>query len=264
MIAWRFHFWRDGYDQSYGSDGQESTADWCGGVGTATAIQLSKLGAQLVLLDVFEDKLRKTLEHLDGNQHTSYVVNLRLIDELDGVIKRICEENGVFHGFVHCAGIAPMRPFKMTKYENILPTMQINFFSFVEIVRCITMKNRFADGGSIVAMSSTGSIHGKPSKTAYSASKAAIDAAIRCMVCDLQKKKIRINSVMPSWVNTEMYTSFLADYPDSRDIREIQERQYLGVSEPSEVANVIAFLLSDAARTITGTSILMDGGILQG
>ena len=115
-----------------------------------------------------------------------------------------------------------------------------------------------------MAMSSTGSIHGKPTKVAYSASKAAIDASIRCMVCDLKQKKIRINSIMPSWVNTNMYASFLRDYPDSRDIQEIQERQYLGVSEPVEVANVIAFLLSDATKTITGTSILMDGGILQG
>lgn len=167
-------------------------------------------------------------------------------------------------GFVHCAGIAPMRPFKMTRYEDVLPTMQINFFSFVEIVRCITQKKRFSDGGSIVAMSSTGSVHGKPTKTAYSALKAAVDAAIRCMVCDLQKRKIRINSVMPSWVNTNMYQSFLRDYPDSRDIKEIEERQYMGISEPEEVANVIAFLLSDATKTITGTSILMDGGILQG
>jgi len=152
----------------------------------------------------------------------------------------------------------------MTKYEDILPTMQINFFSFVEIIRCLTQKKRFSDGGSIVAMSSTGSIHGKPTKTAYSASKAAIDAAIRCMICDLSKRKIRINSVMPSWVNTKMYASFLRDYPDSKDIKEIEERQYMGVSEPEEVANVIAFLLSDAKKTITGTSILMDGGILQG
>ena len=236
-----------------------------GGIGRATATQLSKLGAKLVLLDVFPDKLEETAKQLQSDcDHTTYVINLCDIDSIEGIIKTVCEENGLIHGFVHCAGIAPMRPFKMTKYDNILPTMQINFFSFVEIVRCITQKKRFAKGGSIVAMSSTGSIHGKPSKTAYSASKAAMDAAIRCMICDLQKQKIRINSVMPSWVNTDMYSSFLADYPDSRDIKEIEERQYMGVSEPYEVANVIAFLLSDATKTITGTSILMDGGILQG
>lgn len=235
-----------------------------GGIGKATASRISQLGGQVVLMDVFRDRLKEELLKLEGGGHTSYYVNLLDTDSIEGVLQRIYEDNGTLDGFVHCAGIAPMRPFKMTKYENILPTMQINFFSFVEIVRCVTQRKRFSDGGSIVAMSSTGSIHGKPTKTAYSASKAAIDAAIRCMVCDLKMRKIRINSVMPSWVNTEMYQSFLKDYPDSKDIREIEERQYMGVSEPEEVANVIAFLLSDATKTITGTSIVMDGGILQG
>ena len=235
-----------------------------GGIGRATAGRLAQLGAQVILLDVFRDRLEEVRQELEGDGHKSYYANFLDISSIEDVIKCVYEENGTINGFVHCAGIAPMRPFKMTKYEDVLPTMQINFFSFVEIVRCITQKKRFSDGGSIVAMSSTGSVHGKPTKTAYSASKAAIDAAIRCMVCDLQKRKIRINSVMPSWVNTQMYQSFLRDYPDSRDIKEIQERQYMGVSEPEEVANVIAFLLSDATKTITGTSILMDGGILQG
>lgn len=234
-----------------------------GGIGRETAIRISQLGGQLVLMDVFPEKMEAVLQNLPGKGR-SYPVNFLNIDSIEDVVRQIWEENGTLDGFVHCAGIAPMRPFKMTKYEDILRTMQINYFSFVEIVRCIMQKKRFADGGSIVAMSSTGSIHGKPTKTAYSASKAAIDATIRCMVCDFQKRKIRINSVMPSWVNTEMYRQFLRDYPDSKDIREIEERQYMGVSEPEEVANVIAFLLSDATKTITGTSILMDGGILQG
>ena len=235
-----------------------------GGIGRATAQRLSELGASLILLDIDLGRIHEVIENLDGKDHTGYSLNFKAIDSIEETIDLIHKENGTLNGFVHCAGIAPMRPFKMTKYADILPTMQINFFSFVEIVRCISQKKRFSDGGSIVAMSSTGAIHGKPTKTAYSASKAAIDAAIRCMVCDLQKRKIRINSVMPSWVNTNMYKSFLRDYPDSRDIQEIEERQYMGVAEPEEVANVIAFLLSDATKTVTGTSILMDGGILQG
>lgn len=235
-----------------------------GGIGQATAIRLSELGAQIVLFDVFRKRMAETLQMLEGEGHSAYFINLLEIETIEDAIKQIYEEQGTLDGFVHCAGIAPMRPFKMTKYSDILQTMQINYFSFVEIVRCIAQKNRFADGGSIVAMSSTGSLHGKPTKTAYSASKAAIDASIRCMICDLKNRKIRINSVAPSWVNTEMYTAFLNDYPDSKDIQEIQEKQYMGVSEPVEVANVIAFLLSDAAKTITGTSIIMDGGILQG
>ena len=71
-----------------------------------------------------------------------------------------------------CAGIAPMRPLKMTKRENMIEVMDANLFSFIEIVRCITKKGWFADEGSIVAVSSTASIQGKQTKVAYSASKA--------------------------------------------------------------------------------------------
>lgn len=236
-----------------------------GGIGRATAKVAASLGAVVMLIDRDEDSMRAVLAELPGEGHGCRVVNLREIEGIGPAIEEISAERGMFHGFVHCAGIAPMRPFKMTKYEDVLRIMQINFFSYVEIVRTLTAKkSRFADGGSIVAMSSTGSIHGKPTKLGYSASKAALDAAIRCMVCDLKKRKIRMNSVMPSWVHTFMYDDFLLHYPDSPELREIEERQYMGVSEPEEVANTIAFLLSDATKTITGTSILMDGGILQG
>ena len=160
-------------------------------------------------------------------------------------------ECGTFHGFAFCAGIAPMRPLKMTKKANIIEVMDANLFSFIEIVRCITKKGCFADGGSIVAISSTASIQGKQSKVAYSSSKAALDGAIRCLVCDLKKKKIRVNSIMPCWVNTRMYKGYIDRYPDTFEVQEIREKQYMGVTEPIEIANTVAFLLSDAAKTIT-------------
>ncbi|MBQ3157477.1 MAG: SDR family oxidoreductase [Clostridia bacterium] len=233
------------------------------GIGSETAAQLSRLGATVVMLDISEEGLSRTMAMLEGEGHSQYVCNLKDVEGVEPLMKKIAAEQGIFHGIAHCAGIAPMRPFNMTKYENVLEVMQVNFFSFVEIVRCLTKKN-FAEGGSIVAMSSIASIHGKQTKLAYSASKAAMDSAIRCMICDLAKKKIRINSLMPSWVNTRMYQIYVDRYPDTTELRDVREKQYMGVSEPIEVANTIAFLLSDATKTITGTSILMDGGISQG
>lgn len=235
-----------------------------GGMGRETSILLSKLGARVVLCDLFEDPLQKTFEQLEGEGHAKYILNLNDLESIESLVKTMVEEGGPFNGFAHCAGIAPLRPLKMTKTSDIINVMNANLFSFIEIVRCITVKNRFADEGSIVAISSTASIQGKQSKVAYSASKAGLDGAIRCLVCDLKKKKIRVNSVMPCWVNTRMYTAYLDRYPDTFEVQEIKEKQYMGVTEPIEVANTIAFLLSDAAKTITGTSILIDGGMFQG
>lgn len=235
-----------------------------GGMGVVISSQLSKLGAKLVICGRNEEKLQKVFDTLEGEGHAKYSVDLYEVDSIEPLMKQISSECGAFDGFVYCAGIAPMRPLKMTKKENIIHIMDANFFSFVEIVRCLSVKNRFSDEGSIVAISSTASVQGKPSKVAYSASKAALDGAIRCMVCDLRKKKIRVNSIMPCWVNTAMYTDYIENYTDTFDVLEIREKQYMGVTEPIEIANTAAFLLSDAAKTITGTSILIDGGMSQG
>ncbi len=235
-----------------------------GGIGRETAIQLSKLGANLVISGRNPEKLQRTFDLLEGEGHARYEIDLGDNDALEGIIKEIVDAHGPFNGYAHCAGEAQMRPLKMTRKKDIINTMDAGFFAFVEIVRCLSKKNCFIDGGSIVAVSSTASIQGKQSKVCYSSSKAALDGAIRCMVCDLKKRRIRVNSIMPCWVNTGLYQGYLNRYPDTFEVQEIKEKQYMGVTEPIEVANTIAFLLSDAAKTITGTSILIDGGMSQG
>ena len=235
-----------------------------GGMGVETSIQLSRLGAKVVICGRNEEKLQKVIEQLEGEGHAKYILDLGDTDSIEGIVRQIVDECGIFHGVAFCAGIAPMRPLKMTKKENIIEVMDANLFSFIEIVRCITKKGCFADEGSIVAISSTASIQGKQSKVAYSASKAALDGAIRCLVCDLKKKRIRVNSIMPCWVNTRMYSIYMERHPDTFEVQEVKEKQYMGVTEPIEIANTVAFLLSDAAKTITGTSILIDGGMSQG
>ena len=235
-----------------------------GGIGRETAIQLSRLGATLVVTARDEEKLHKTYKMLEGKGHGYFTMDLDYVDYIEPIMKQLCKDCGPFTGFAHCAGFTLMRPFAKTKREHIDYVMNSSFYSFVEIARCLTKKGCFTDEGSMVALSSTASIQGKQGKLAYSAAKAALDAAVRCMICDLKKKKIRINTVMPCWVDTHMFREYLELYSDTFEIKEMKEKQYMGVTEPVEVANTIAFLLSDAAKTITGTSILMDGGMLQG
>jgi len=235
-----------------------------GGIGRATAVQLARLGAKLAITGRNADRLQETYDMLEGDGHVKVIYDLNDVDGIEDMIKDLVSTCGPFQGFAHCAGIAPMRPLKMTKTKDMIQVMNSNLFAFVEIVRCITGKGCFDNEGSIVAVSSYASVQGKQSKVAYSAAKAGLDGAIRCLVCDLKKKKIRVNSIMPCWVNTAMYKTYIDRYPDTFEVQEIREKQYMGVTEPEEVANTIAFLLGDAAKTITGTSILIDGGMSQG
>ena len=144
-----------------------------GGMGQAVSTLLASHGAQVILLDRNEEQLGTACQNLEGSGHASYVCDLGQIDSIEGLITQVIQEQGPVDGFVHCAGIANVRPLKLSKYPYMLDIMNVNFFSFVEVARCITKRKAFNPGLSIVGICSIGAFYGAPTKTAYSASKAA-------------------------------------------------------------------------------------------
>ncbi len=227
------------------------------GIGRETAIVASDLGARMILVDISEEGLSDTLSQIKSGSDVSYSLDLsdseavaRLIDDAVSVV-------GSIHGLVHCAGISSRKPLNVLSKKGFGKVMEVNFFSFVDLVRQLSKKKNLADGGSIVVMSSISSVRGYKAKSEYCVSKASVDAFVRCMALELADRRIRINSVMAAEVLT----------PLAMKAREINLmvgaddfHAPLGPSDPYEVANTIAFLLSDATKTITGTSILIDGG----
>ncbi len=233
------------------------------GIGRQTAITLSELGARVVLVARREDKLAEALGMLSGEGHLYRVFDLSETDEIEGFIKQLTGDVGALDGVVYCAGISATRPLKMLKPAALKEVMNINFEAFVETVRCSAKKRAFNEGMSIVGISSISSTVGSLGKTAYCASKAAMDAAVRCMAKELAPSKIRVNTVCPGIIETELFEQFKSNAGDSRDAQIKLERQYLGVGQPGDVASTVAFLLSDASRMITGASIGVDGGMLS-
>lgn len=228
------------------------------GIGRYTCIVASNQGAKVVLLDLSESGMQTTLSMMAGTGHKYYIIDLMNIDSLASLAKNIVDEYGGIHGLVHCAGISSRKPLNVLKRDGFLKLMDINFFSFVELVKLLAKKGRMADGGSIVAISSISSIKGYKAKTEYCVSKASVDAFVRCMALELASRKIRINTVMPAVVNTPL----AAKAHLINQVVSVEEQPApLGVTEPEEVANLIVFLLSDATKTVTGTSLLIDGGI---
>lgn len=233
------------------------------GIGRETSILLSKLGAHVIMIARRLPQLEETFTNLEGTDHKYYSYDLSDTNGIDEYIQKVISENGKLDGFVHSAGVGSSRPLKMLKPDYVDEVMRINFYSFIEIVRCITKKGNFNEGMSIVGVSSIASLQGNQSKTVYCASKAAMDAAVRCMAKELSSKKIRVNTVMPGLIKTPIFDTFLDQGLDSEDAKNVMARQYLGVGETIDVANTIAFLLSNASKFVTGTSIAVDGGRLS-
>ena len=116
---------------------------------------------------------------------------------------------------------------------------------------------------SVVAVSSLSSMQGNQAKTAYSATKGALDASIRCLAKEFAGRNMRFNTVNPDWVKTDIYDNHIANAGESEDFKEILNRQYMGMIEPLDIAKTIAFLLSNSSHYITGQNIPVDGGRLS-
>ena len=117
------------------------------------------------------------------------------------------------------------------------------------------------EGASVVAMSSISSIRAMKAKMAFCAAKAALDASVRCLAVELACKGIRVNSVQKGGVDVDFEKDHIQNI-NTLNEEFTSRKQFLGISKAGEVANVVAFLLSDATRTITGTSIVIDGGYI--
>lgn len=227
------------------------------GIGQETAKVLIAQGARVVMLDMNQEGLDETLAMMQGSGHLCKACDLTDFEALPALVKDIMEQCGSIDGLVHCAGISSRKPLNVLKADGFSKVMDVNLYSFVELVRLATKKKYFNDGGSIVVMSSISSIRGYKAKSEYCVSKAAVDAFVRCMALELADRKIRVNSVMPAEVLTPLA---LKARETNAAVGASDFNAPLGPSDPYEVANTIAFLLSDATKTITGTSILIDGG----
>lgn len=227
------------------------------GIGREAAKVLSGQGAKVVMLDLNHEGLDETKALMTGEGHISRAVDLTDFEALPELVKGIIAETGAVDGLVHCAGISSRKPLNVLRPEGFAKVMDVNFYSFEELTRLFTKKGNMNDGGSIVVMSSISSIRGYKAKTEYCVSKAAVDAFVRCMALELADRKIRVNSVMAAEVLTPLA---LKAREMNAAVGASDFNAPLGPSEPYEVANTIAFLLSDATKTITGTSLLIDGG----
>lgn len=221
--------------------------------------QLLNLGAAVCMLDVSNEKLQLITTKLNNKLLAYYECDIYQILNIEVTLKQIVVNNGAFDGLVFCGGKGGVRPLQLTKNNFLHDMMNANLYSFIEIVRCITKKGSFNNGGSIVAISSVSSTKGLKSKIAYSASKAALDASVRGMAAELSDKKIRVNSILKGWVTSDMKLDFIQDNMELNKNEDFA-KQILGVIEPIELANTVCFLLSDATKTITGVSLLHDGG----
>ncbi len=229
------------------------------GIGCAAAILLSQLGAKVSLVARSAERMQSTLLKMEGTAHQCFAVDLANLDGLEPMCKDIVEKSGMIDGFVHCAGIGKNRPIAISKPDFVDETMRLNFYAFLEMARVLSKKKYSCDGASLLAVSSVAALRGDRTQGAYAASKAALCGVIHPMAKEMAVRNIRVNAVAFGMIQTEMYEKFQAAGGNEESLKS----QYLGVGSCEDAANAICFLLSDASKFITGTTLVADGGYLS-
>lgn len=176
-------------------------------------------------------------------------------------LKSFVKNSGPFDGVVFNIVHSDFRPLQFVKPELVSQIMNDNYGMFIEIIRSLKKIRGLNQGASIVAMSSISSTRAMKAKMAFCASKAALDAAVRCLAVELAPQGIRVNTIQKGVVDVDSQKSHIQDVMAVRGEDATNESQApLGIVKAEEIAEAVVFLLSDAVKTMTGTTIVIDGG----
>lgn len=229
------------------------------GIGRQIAISCSQMGAQVVITGRDRERLKQTLEMLDKSAlagHQAIQAELTNASERDALI---AELGGVaLNGVVHSAGISRLSPVRMFTEQHLREVQAINVDAPMLLTQALLKRNLVAQEGSLVFVASIAAHIGVAGVAAYSGTKAALIAMTRCLAMEVVKRRIRANCLSPALVETPLLEA-TATMVGSME----QERNNypLGFGKPEDVANAAIFLLSNASRWITGTTMVMDGGL---
>ncbi|SIS83836.1 NAD(P)-dependent dehydrogenase, short-chain alcohol dehydrogenase family [Kaistella chaponensis] len=230
------------------------------GIGRSCAVQCSKMGASLLLMGRNVDELNRTVSELQpGTKVEMIVADFSKMVDLELLIAEKILTIGKIAGFIHCAGVEKTLPLKKQTSEVFQSIFDINVFAGFELAKIISLKKYKAEKASFVFIASVAGMVGESGKTIYSASKGAVISGARSMSMELARSDIRVNSISPAMVKTPILEKMFDGIGEEAS-QNIIKKHPLGIGEPEDVANACVFLLSDAAKWITGTNLVVDGG----
>lgn len=230
------------------------------GIGRECAVVLSIIGAKVILIGRDLPRLKQTLDLLENNGHLMYQIDVTDFDSIEPVVADTVNKIGKIDGFVHFAGIEMTLPLQSMNYNKFDQLFSVNTIAAFEFSKILSKKKYYNSlGASFVFISSVTGLLGVNGKIGYCSSKAALIAGGKAMALELANKKIRVNTVLPGMVDTEMFQK-IKDELSEESLLDIQKRHPLGIGQSRDVANLCAFLLSDLSKWITGSDYIIDGG----
>ena len=232
-----------------------------GDIGSAICRRAARAGADIAFTYFSAhdaaDVLAEEIRGLGRNAHV-FRANLGNPEETPKLIEEVAALESPIDVFVSNAASGVLRPAVEIKPKHWSWTIDINARALLDITRGLIEAERLADDAHILAISSIGATRAVPFYAAVGASKAALEATARHLALELGPRGIAVNVVSPGIVDTQA----LQHFPNREQLLEgARQRTPLGrLATPEDVAEVVLFLCSDAARMIQGQTIHVDGG----
>lgn len=229
------------------------------GIGKQIALDLLNAGANVLAMA----RRKELMDEIYGgfvSQVVTAKIDVQHQENLDAILKDFVKEKGKFHGSVYTSGITSVFNLRMFDEEELQKVMDVNFFGALKFISKLTSGVYANKGSSHVWIASTAAHAGAKSLSVYSASKGAMISSMKSLAIEIGKKKQRINTISPGLINTPLVENYNKDnnvnlYTGGRQCLDND-------GQPEDVSGMALFLLSDKARWITGTDIVVDGGYL--
>ena len=236
------------------------------GIGAKSAELFSREGANVAIWDVNSDRGETVVNDIvEIGGHAIFCEcdvtdSAQIVNASRQVESKFGNPNVLFNN----AGIAVVGELEEITEADWDRQYNVNVKSIYLVSRTIIPLMRDAGGGSIINMASESAFVGFPMHPAYTSSKAAVVHLTRSMAVRYAENNIRVNSLCPGTINTELYKEFLEQQDDPEGInKEITDLHPLGIGEPEDIAWAAVYLASDESRYMTGAPMLVEGGILS-
>ena len=231
------------------------------GIGRATAILLSELGATVILTGRNQENLNETFKDLKPSEsHLKISADLTNINDIKNLVKSLPPIDGI----AHCCGKVLPVPVKFIKESQLQDVFSVNYFSAVNLMSELLFTKKLNSNSSVVFISSVSTLHAYFGGAPYISSKAALEGYAKTLALELAPKKIRVNVLQPALVRTAIFDSTINAAMDEEKMNELVNSYPLGIGEAIDVANALAFFMSDTSKWITGSFLKMDGGLTLG
>jgi NAD(P)-dependent dehydrogenase (short-subunit alcohol dehydrogenase family) len=225
------------------------------GIGRAIAVECSKMGATLILTGRNVAELEKTRVSLTGEGHISIPADLNSETDLEFLVSQLPR----LDGFVSNAGINRRMLCRYIKKNEMDLIVKTNLTSPILLTKKLLVLKKINFAASVVFISSIAAFHSSIGDSVYSATKGGISSYSKVLALELASSDIRVNTIQPGMIRT----SLLENGPLSAEDYARDEKKYplsrYGSAE--EVAYAAVYLLSDATKWVTGTDLVIDGGI---